>query len=600
MPPANLMALGAVPPPRRFAGIPLASLAFGLRNWLGMILALAVAFWLQLDSASSAAVCVGILALPTQGQVLQKAMYRVLGTLIGVTASFVIAGLFNEVRDLFLVAFAAWLGLCVFAAGFLDGNRAYGAVLSGYTVAIVAVAQIDAPQDVFDSGVNRAAAIMVGILAIMVVNDVFVAPSLFPALLHKVETLRGKVQDVTLTAIQGESAEPGEVAGLYAEIAALHPDITALPAERPTSRERAAGARTAAASMVRQIMAARAVAVLLDRLGSDGEQLRRELIGGINGPGFRDRSRHDPGSPSVDPRHRAAAYGCAHLLEMAETVHAAVDRMRAGTAGPPGPSLPIFRAPEEAVRAGLRTFLAVLFAAVALSVTGWPEASLGLAFIGATLGIGGTNAKPPQFALAAMVAMPLAVLLAGVTQFFVLDGADGFPALALAMAPPVIGASILLKSGNAKLVGLGFLVIVFFPVLLSPSNPQNYDPQAFLNTSVLAITAVIGVFVLLSTLLPVTDTMRRTWLLRSARIEAKEAAAQGADSRTPGDAASAAYRDASRLAQLNALPATGESTGAIVEAMRLMELSAMRRTTRGLGSADEGVRALLLAAAQAA
>jgi len=281
-------------------------------------------------------------------------------------------------------------------------------------------------------------------------------------------------------------------------------------------------------------------------------------------------------------------------------VHAAVDRMRAGTAGPPGPSLPIFRAPEEAVRAGLRTFLAVLFAAVALSVTGWPEASLGLAFIGATLGIGGTNAKPPQFALAAMVAMPLAVLLAGVTQFFVLDGADGFPALALAMAPPVIGASILLKSGNAKLVGLGFLVIVFFPVLLSPSNPQNYDPQAFLNTSVLAITAVIGVFVLLSTLLPVTDTMRRTWLLRSARIEAKEAAAQGADSRTPGDAASAAYRDASRLAQLNALPATGESTGAIVEAMRLMELSAMRRTTRGLGSADEGVRALLLAAAQAA
>jgi hypothetical protein len=38
--------------------------------------------------------------------------------------------------------------------GLLDGNRAYGAILSGYTVAQVAVTQIDAPQNIFLSGVN--------------------------------------------------------------------------------------------------------------------------------------------------------------------------------------------------------------------------------------------------------------------------------------------------------------------------------------------------------------------------------------------------------------------------------------------------------------
>src|SRR5271163_4901512 len=55
---------------------------------------------------------------------------RVIATVIGVVASFVIAGLFPQTRELFIVGFAGWLGLCVYAGGLLDGNRAYGAVLS--------------------------------------------------------------------------------------------------------------------------------------------------------------------------------------------------------------------------------------------------------------------------------------------------------------------------------------------------------------------------------------------------------------------------------------------------------------------------------------
>src|SRR5258705_8291537 len=159
------------------AGFPLSAWAFALRIWAAMMVALYAAFWLQLESASSAAVTVAILALQTRGHVYQKAAYRVLATIIGVAASIVIAGLFPQSRSLFVIGFAGWLGLCVYAGGLLDGNRAYSGILSGYTVALVAVTQIDSPQNIFSAGLHRGAAIMVGIAALALISDVFAAPN---------------------------------------------------------------------------------------------------------------------------------------------------------------------------------------------------------------------------------------------------------------------------------------------------------------------------------------------------------------------------------------------------------------------------------------
>src|SRR5258708_2325152 len=119
--------------PATIAWFPLSAWAFALRMWATIMAALYAAFWLQLDSASSAAVTVGVLALQTRGQVYQKAVYRVLATIVGVAASFVIAGLFPQSRILFFIGFAGWLGLCAYVRGLLDGNRASSAALSRYT-----------------------------------------------------------------------------------------------------------------------------------------------------------------------------------------------------------------------------------------------------------------------------------------------------------------------------------------------------------------------------------------------------------------------------------------------------------------------------------
>src|SRR5690349_10332107 len=119
------MTTAAIARPLSFAGVPVGAWAFGIRIWLAVVLALLASFWLQLEAPVTSALTVAILAAPTRGQALHKASYRVVGTLIGVTAAIVTTALFSQARDLLLVAFAAWVGFCVYAAGLLDGNRAY-------------------------------------------------------------------------------------------------------------------------------------------------------------------------------------------------------------------------------------------------------------------------------------------------------------------------------------------------------------------------------------------------------------------------------------------------------------------------------------------
>jgi uncharacterized membrane protein YccC len=248
--------------PVTIAGFPVSSWAFALRIWAAMMVALYAAFWLQLESASSAAVTVGILALQTRGQTYQKAVYRVLATIIGVVASFVIAGLFAQSRSLFVIGFAGWLGLCVYVGGLLDGNRAYGAVLSGYTVALVAVTQIDSPQNIFSAGVNRGAAIVIGIAALALVSDVFAAPNVHTALSGKLTAAHRRVRAFALAILRDESADSIQSANLLREITALRPDITALVAESSGGGARAAAARSAAVALVAEVSVVRALASL--------------------------------------------------------------------------------------------------------------------------------------------------------------------------------------------------------------------------------------------------------------------------------------------------------------------------------------------------
>jgi uncharacterized membrane protein YccC len=560
-----------------FAGFPLSAWAFALRIWAAMMVALYAAFWLQLESASSAAVTVGILALQTRGQAYQKAAYRILCTIIGVVASFAIGGMFAQSRELFVLAFAGWLGLCVYVGGFLDGNRAYGAALAGYTVALVAVTQIDSPGSIFDAGVNRGAAIVVGIAALALISDGFAAPNLHTGLSGRFAAAQWRVRALARAILRGESADPIQSASLLREITALRPDITALAAESSGGSARGAAARSAAVALVAEVSAATALASLPAAALSSLRSTVADALGGD--------------SHALKLRLQRADRGDAHAYDALFIHHAkdlliedlraqdAIEDLRAGRDPARDIRAPIYRARRAAVQNALRAFLAVVISAILFSLGGWPLAAQGVALVGVTIALSSNAPNPGTFAVAAVIAMPIAALLAGVTEFLILDGVDQFPLLAIGMAPTVLAAALLFTIPNPRLAPIGLLLLVFFPVMLSPTNPQSYNPETFLFFSFLAITSVILLFVLLRTLLPASDALRRRWYLTSARTEMREVLA-GRRSRRLDD--EALFRDADRIGQLAALQpaADDEHRNDLREALEISRQAAAARRAR--------------------
>ena len=553
-----------------------------------MMLALYVAFWLQLGGASTAATCVGILSLPTRGQMLQKAVYRIAGTVIGLTASFAIAGLFNGVRDLLLFASGAWISLCVLAAGLLDGNRAYAAVLSGYTVSIVTVVNIDSPQDVFESGVNRGAAIIIGICAISLCSALLFNPELLPKLIGKFEAAHGKVRATLADTLRAGRSDPVEIAKLFGEIAALRPDSTLLPLERLTGDTRSAAAQNASVTMVQEIAAGRYTAATLASISGLGHSLRDDLAAFIkDGPGQnRTRLVHRIEAAftrrRLNPSRLIAASAGLMLLERDRSTRAALRDLRDGGGKRDAVNPPIWRSRENAVRNAVRNLIAFeVVAALFVAFSGWPATSGALDALGAVIGLSAVRPDPSTVAFGGVIAVPLAALAAGLTQFVFLDGADQFPLLVLAMGPTIIAASLITMSGNPKLAPIGTLLITLFPIQLAPANPQNYDAETFLSSNALVMVSVVLSYLCLATVLPTDDKRRRRWILRSAWKEFRRVVNGQKDRNGP---AAAAYRDADRISQLGALKGESEEAhrDSVTFALRLSDIASCYRRMQAL------------------
>jgi uncharacterized membrane protein YccC len=567
--PANTTTASVEPRPLVFAGLPAASWAFAVRTWFACLLALYASFWLQLDSPSSAAITVAILALPTRGQGMEKAGFRLLATVIGVAASIAIAGLFSQTDGLLLTVFSVWVGLCVFAVGMLDGNRAYAAALSCITVALIAIQQIDSPQQVFISGVERGAALAIGVLATALINDVLAAPNYHPVLLARLEGLQRQIRDYLERVRRGEKIAAPVPAGLLRDIVGLHPEVASLVTESSSGAARSAAARSAMVDLVSELHLARALAAMRAASGLDGRTSRLIQI--------------------------CLNWLTAELSRKDNEVRSSLDALQAGRHPSRQWRAPLYRSLRIAAETGVRAAIYFAMAAIFFVITGWPTTELCLSLVAVIIGLSATAPDSRLFTTLAIAATAIACVLAGILKYFVFNGVSEFQLLAIGLAPVVIGLALLISLPNRVLSPIGRLSLVFTFAILAPTNPQSYDPNVFIITCLLSLLSAILAFVAQLILPPLSAERRLELLLDESR---RDLGHLGARFRhlTPEEAT---FRYATRIDQIVAASeGVADNRASVDEAMRCFDRNVAFRQCRA--ELDRFARGPLAEAAGAA
>lgn len=526
------------------ARIPASSWSFAVRVWLATILALFVSFWLQLEAPATAAVTVGVLAEPTRGQALDKAGFRLMATIAGVTAAITITGLFSQLRDLMLAACAVWLGVCVFAARLLDGYRAYAAVLAGYTVAIIATQQIDNPQHVFQAGMERGAAIAVGIMSMALANAFLFAPERHSWLAAQLAALHRRVRAYASATFQREEDNSAVFLPLVREIVGLRPEIGSAALESSSGSIRSAAARNVAVGLLAQLQAARVIKPVPARSV--------------------DRQDYAP-----DVAAETSAWKTRELRRLDDDVRQELLALRSIKWPSRLRRAPLYLSYRNAAESGLRAALWFALAATFFVWTGWSAASASLSFLASIAALGAITPNPRGFTVVALFGAPISVALAGLLEFILLDGTDAFPVLALALAPFTIGSALLATSHNPMWSALGRINLFAIPTMLAPSNPETYNPQTFLFTSLFFVASIAILLVAQTLIPPISDEKQRMRLLAAARRELQEA-----DNKMGADEAT--FREASRIGQF--LSAGGAQDGrALADMLACLDQSAMIR-----------------------
>ncbi len=507
-------------------------IAFGVRVWVSVCLALFLAYWLQLENPFWAGTSAAIVCQPSLGASLRKANFRLVGTALGAVMVVVLMAGFPQSRAGFFLALAAWCGLCGFAATVLQNFASYAAALAGYTAVIIAADAIGDPGGVFLLAVARATEISLGIVCagvVLVLSGRGTARERAATTIADIARqtglgLRASCEHPggdSVTARRALIVRTSGLAGLLDETVGESPDLRV----RSATLGAAVDGLFAALSGWRMVathleglppaQAAADVAPLLDALppGPAIVMTARSLPAET-----RDRCRDAARAldqVAVDTRGSAlvqvgltdALRGLAAALNgVALLVEAERAEDMAGSAR--------LRLPDllPALLNGLRAFLIILVTAVWWIVSAWPTGTSALLFAAIVvllLSPRGESAVRSAWLFLGGTLMTSA--LAGIVNFAVLPNREGFLSLALILGVVLIPLAALSACSWKQ----SFFVAAStnFTPLLAPANQPAYDTASFYNTTV-AIVVGVAVGALAIALLPQLSPARGAERLR--------------------------------------------------------------------------------------
>lgn len=170
-------------------GLDAGRLAFALRTALASCAALFVGWALGLEHPQWAAMSVWAASQPGRGMLLEKSLFRFIGTLVGTIVGVTLVSVAGDNILLLALGLSVWVGLCAGAGNVIHGLFSYATLLSGYSASLVALLGTANQTDMLELGTDRLLTVMTGVFIALLVGLLFARRSDEDALVWRVRSL---------------------------------------------------------------------------------------------------------------------------------------------------------------------------------------------------------------------------------------------------------------------------------------------------------------------------------------------------------------------------------------------------------------------------
>ena len=510
------------------------TLLFSVNSFAAAMLALYIGFALGLPRPYWAMTTAYIVSQPLAGAVRSKAVYRLLGTLLGAAAAVAMVPSLVNAPVLLCLAMALWVGGCL-TVSLLDRTpRSYILMLAGYTAAIIGFPSVNQPGAIFDVAVSRVIEIGLGILCATLVHSLVFPRPVGTVLRQRLTAWLGEADHWALDLLKGRGIDALErdrrhLAGAASEIHLL---AVHLPFDTSRLRETTGAVRAFHDRMLLLIPLLSGLADRLEALKNVTDLTVREALDAV-AAWIEAGAPREPGMALVErlqtlaAERRDAEWSSllieSLLVRLAEAVQA-LNEAHALMVRLCDPDAPLSPALETAAAtaghrklhadlplallSGGAAVIAILLSCVAWIGFGWGDGAaapvMGAVFCCFFAAMDDPVPAIKNFGLYSLFSLPLAALY----MFAVLPAIDGFPLLLAVMAPPLVFLGLYIP--NPKTMGGALAVIMGFANALALQESFSADFASFLNGN-------LGQFVGLLAAIMVTAGLRSMGADASAR-----------------------------------------------------------------------------------
>jgi uncharacterized membrane protein YccC len=563
-------------------------LAFAIANTVAVLGALCISFAFDLDHPYWSVFSVFVVAGPLSGMVRSKAMYRWLGTIIGATGALLMVPPLVHSPELLSLAMAVWVGFWLWLSLLDRTPRSYIALLAGYTATIVGLSVVDMPEAIFDTTIARLEEISIGIACAAVAHSLFFPRSVAAELNERIDAaLRGCARWIA-TSLSEDSTPPSgasastRLSSLVEELFTLNTHVAYETSNVLPIGRRLAVLQDRLASLLPHLSSAQRAIDALRANGSLRPPLQIAIAATVRWTGALadapDALAKDHELPAVLRRSSSAQLSItkgphwswlteeaatSHLQDLAAALEDCVVLARAvrdrDAQVPPelqrevesAHPVSLYRDVGLALLSGGAAVVAVLFACAIWIAGSWPEGAIAAQFAAIGCSLFARLDRPAPMIRSAVVGILVALPFAALYEFAIFPRIDGFPMLALVLAPVFLIVSYM--QAVEKLEGAGIVLAIAFSGALALNETYVADFAAFVNTN---LAEVSGLLIAITVIL-VFRTIDPKWNAQRISRASWRALSRMAES----DATSATLRPAHLLDRIGQVTARVEQSG---------------------------------------